>query len=222
MLAALAPFGLLGEIPIAVVLVAVGVALIVHGGYEEFVKPRFRVGQRLNDWLQRRGWDVRIEPRPEFNFLLHLTAPGSGKQIVVTRDKHTRGDVLAFTAKVGLDPRWLGPLDVMSQKQRQLLIQEITILLATKNIGFDLANPLDRKEPIRWPPDVKVQTALAQDHTLSQHSVDLAAKSIEQSMIAVRALIRKAILDVNDEPDEGPTLTPSPESTPDTEPPEPH
>ncbi|MCH8994410.1 MAG: DUF2299 family protein [Chloroflexi bacterium] len=221
-LAAIAPFGFLGAIPVAVLLLAFGILLILHGGYEEWIKPRFRVDQRLNDWLQRRGWGVRIERRSQFNFLLHITDE-AGKQVVITRNKNARNDVLAFTGKVGIDPRWLPAFEAMSETQRRRLIQEITIFLATKNIAFDLSDdPLNSNAPVRWPPtSIVVQTALAQDHTLSQHSVDFAAKSIVHSMIGIRALIRKATLDVrgaDDDIESSPTS--SPESTPDRVPPQ--
>lgn len=201
MLAAIAPFGFLGSIPVAVLLLAFGIFLILHGGYEEWVKPRFRVDQRLNDWLQRRGWSVRIERRPQFNFLLHITDE-TGKYVAVTRDKDARNDVLAFSGRVGIDPRWLPAFEAMSETQRRRLIQEITIFVASKNISFDFStDPRDPKAPVRWPPtNMAVQTALPQDHTLSQHSVDLAAKSIMHSIIGVRALIRRAILDLPDAP----------------------
>ena len=214
-LAVIAALGVLGSVPVAALLLAFGVVLILYGGYEEYVKPRFRVEQRLSDWLQRRGWNVQIERRPQFNFILHLTDP-NGKSLAITRDKDTRDDVLAFTGKVGVDPRWLLALETMSETQKRRLIQEIIIFVATKNIAYELSDdPSDPNAPIRWPPtSIIVQTGLAQDHTLSQHSVDLAAKSIVHSIIGIRAIIRRAILDAQDD-DEESTLKPSPESTPD-------
>ena len=220
MLAALAPFGIFGAIPVAVVLAALGVVLIVYGSYEEWVKPRFRVDARLTDWFLRRGWSVRMERRSQFDFVLHLTGGDSGKNVVITRTKDTRDDVLAFTGRVGLDPLWIPHLHAMSEIRKRILIQEITVFLATKNIAFALNDPRVDGSSILWPPDVKVQTALAQDHTLSQHSVDLAAKSIEHSIIGVRAILRKASLEQSDDADTASRPPPTPASVPDTVPPE--
>ncbi|HZP27068.1 MAG TPA: DUF2299 family protein [Dehalococcoidia bacterium] len=175
-------------------LILVGVVLISHGVYEDFVKPRFRVEHRLHDWLQRRGWSVRIERLPQFNFALHITSADSSKQILVSRNKDARDDVLAFTAKVGLHPDWLEPLRAMKDDERKTLLSDITIYLSAKNLSLDLSQ---RDAGSRsWPPSVVIQTALPQDHTLSQHSVDMTAKSIELSMIGVRDLIRKAVIPV--------------------------
>jgi len=197
-------------------LVAIGAILFSHGVYDDFIKPRFRVEHRLNDWLQRRGWSVRIERLQQFNFALHLTESDTGKQVYVTRDKRTRDDLLAFTARVGLDPRWLPSLVAMSENQRTELIQEIVIFLAAKDVSLVLNDPRQPDSPISWPPDVKVQVALPQDHTLSQHSVDMAAKQVVLSMLGVRAIIRKAVIDVRAGDDRGSSSIPSPESTPDT------
>lgn len=222
-LAVLATFGVFGSIPVAAVLLAFGVLLVLYGGYEEWVKPRFRVEHRLTDWLLRRGWSVRIERLPEFNFALHLISSDSEKHILVTRNKGAINDVLAFTARVGIDPRWIPQLLAMSQQNRSRLIQEITILAATKDIGLVLNDPRIEGSPITWPPDVKLQTALPQDHTLSEHLVDMTAKKIEMTMIGVRAIIRKALVIVPDDDDDAATLTPTPshESTPGTASPQP-
>lgn len=181
-----------GDVPVAVVLLVFGILLILYGSYEEWVKPHFRVDQRLNDWLQRRGWSVRIERVPQFNFVLHITAPDSGKEIIVTRDKTARNDVLAFTTGVGLHPQWTAPLIAMSAKEREGLKADIGIYVTAKNLGIHFGQLPDGR--LAWPPSAFIQTALAQDRTLSQHSVDLAAKSLELSAMGVRELIRKALL----------------------------
>ena len=176
-------------------LIALGIILLTHGAYDDFVKPRFRVDRRLADWFTRRGWKVETKRKSGFNFILHITAPDSQKEIIVTRDKDAEDDVLAFTARVGLHPEWITSLNTMPDVQRGTLLQEITLFLATKDVGLVLNDPRNPDSPIDWPPDVKVQTALPQDHTLSQHSVDTAAKKIEASMIGVRAIIRRAVLE---------------------------
>lgn len=175
--AALAAFGLQGSIPIGVVLLVLGIFLVLHGGYEEYVKTHFRLDRRLSDWLQRRGWSVMVEPEPGFDFLLSVRDIDSGKDVVITRTKRARNDVLAFTGKVGLHPDWLSPLMAMEDTRRRRILEEIRIFLAIKNMGFVLVSGDG------WPPNVVVQTAMPLDNSLSQHLVDMTAKSLTQAMI---------------------------------------
>ncbi len=220
-LAILATFGAFGSISVAVTLLTFGVMLIVYGGYEEWIMPRFRVDVRLTDWFQRRGWSVTIERRPQFNFLLHLTSSSSGKEVVVTRDKTTRDSLVAFTGGVPYHETWHEILPTFSEQERESVLSEIRIYLTAKNLSINLAQLLDGR--IIWPPHVVIQTALPQDHTLSQHSVDMAAKSIELSVIGVRALIRKAVANHGAAAlgDTASSPTPSPGSIPDTASPQP-
>lgn len=190
-LAVLATFGIFGSVPVAAVLLAGGVILIMLGTYEEFIKPRFRVDHRLKDWFIRRGWHVGVERRPAFNFLIRLTSPSSGKEVFVTREKATYDDLIAFTGKVPYLPEWFAILPSFSEEEREALITDIRIYLTTKNVSPNFRT-MGTNE-IAWPPEVVIQAALAQDHTLSQHSVDIAAKTIELAIIGVRDLIRKAV-----------------------------
>ena len=198
-------------------LIFIGVLLIAYGTYEAFIKPRFRIERRLTDWLLRRGRGVRIERLPQFNFMLHLTSGSSEKEVFVTRDKETRDDLIAFTGKVSYLPTWFDILPTFSEREREALITDIRIYLTAKNLSVNFSQLPNGK--IAWPPNVGIQTALPQDYSLSQHSVDLAAKTIELSVIGVRDLIRKAVAAhlaaADDDTESSQTL--SPESTPDTE-----
>jgi hypothetical protein len=178
-------------LPVSVVLLVGGVLLILYGGYEEYVKPHFRVEQRLGDWFLRRGWRVKIERQPQFNFIIHLTSSSSEKEVYVTRDRQTHGDLAAFTGKVPYRPEWFEILPGFSEAERESLLTDIRIYLTAKNLALDLSQTPDGR--IAWPPVVTVQTALPQDHTLSQHAVDIAAKTIELSLIGIRDVIRKAV-----------------------------
>lgn len=184
-LAALAGVGLQGSLSVTVILFICGIFLILHGGYEEYVKPRFRVDSRLSDWLQRRDWSVSIDSERAFNFVL-WAQDESGRKVAITRIRRARNDVLAFTAKVGLDPAWLPKLEAMAQPDRAKLIEDIRILFAAKRIGFNFPEPI-------WPPNVTIQTGLPLDNHLSQHLVDTTAKDMTHTMIGVRSLIRRAI-----------------------------
>lgn len=204
-LAALAPLGILGYIPVAAMLLLFGIFLILHGSYEEFIKPHFHVEHRLKDWFLRRDWSVQMGQTPSLTFRLNLTSASSGYQVTVIREKRTHNDFISFTGLVPLHPDWIDTLEDFTPREREVLYSDIRIYLTGKDLSYECVQSPDGK--IIWPLHVVVQTAIPQDHTLSQHSVDITAKSVELSMIGVRDVIRKAVaLHIT-----------SPESTPDTE-----
>ena len=204
-LAALAPLGILGYIPVVVILLVFGVFLILHGSYEEFIKPHFHVEHRLKDWFLRRAWSVQTGQMPSLLFYLKLRSASSDHEVNVSREKETRtrGDFISFTGLVPLHPDWTGVLNDFTLREHQVLHSDIRIYLTGKDLSFKVTE--SPNDEIHWPLCVFVTTAIPQDHTLSQHSADMTAKSVELSMIGVRDVIRKAVaLHVT-----------SPESTPD-------
>jgi len=119
--------------------------------------------------------------------------------------EQTNNDFISFTGLVPLHPDWIDTLEDFTPREREVLYSDIRIYLTGKDLSYEFVQSPDGK--IIWPLHVVVQTAIPQDHTLSQHSVDITAKSVELSMIGVRDVIRKAVaLHIT-----------SPESTPDTE-----
>ena len=186
-----AALGILNSIWIAVGLSAVGVILIVHGAYDEFVKPRFRVEHRLKDWFLRRDWAVQVEHMPTLTFRLNLNSASSRYGVTVIREKRTHNDFISFTGLVPLHPDWIETLNEFTPKEREVLYSDIRIYLTGKNLSFAFTEFPDGR--IIWPPQICVQTATPQDHTLSQHLCDITAKSVELSMIGVRDVIRKAV-----------------------------
>ena len=190
-LAVLAPFGLLGYVPVAVILLLFGVVLILHGSYDEFAKPRFRVEHRLKDWFLRRDWSVQMEQTPSLSFRLNLDSASSGYRVTVIREKRAHNDFISFTGSVPLHPDWTQPLNEFTSKEREVLCSDVRIYLTGKDMSYELFKLPDGS--LIWPPKIAVQTAIPQDHTLSQHSSDIAAKSVELSMIGARDVIRKAV-----------------------------
>lgn len=201
-------------------LIALGVFLLLHGIYDDFIKPRFRVERRLTDWLMRRGWSVSMKRQPQFNFLLHISSASSEYEVIVTRNKQTYDDLIGFTGKVPMHPMWLDVLPRFSQAEREILLSEIRVYVTAKNLSYEVFTDLSSGQ-VFWPPVIAIQTAIAQDHTLSQHSVDITAKSVELTMIGVRDVIRKAVTVHAAMNRMAASQPPSPEPTPDTEEPQP-
>jgi hypothetical protein len=192
LLAAGATFGFFNSDWMIVGLFGVGAALVVHGGYDEYVKPRFRVGKRLEGWFIRRAWAVEMESRPSFKYRLNLKSASSRYQVVVINERKANYDIVSFTGFVPLHPAWHTALDEYADWEREALLSEIRIYLTSKNMSYELGTNPD-SDLILWPPAVFVQTAIPQDHTLSQHLADMTAKSVELSMIGVRDVIRKSV-----------------------------
>ena len=173
-------------------LITIGLVLITYGTYEAFIKPRFRVGHRLAGWFERRGWTVEEESTPRTDFTLRISSPSSKNEVVVTRDNHAPDDMIKFAGHILPFPdRWLDTLPKFSAVETAHLEAEIKAFLSAKNMSFSL---LKDDEVPAWMPVVAITTAVAQDHTLSQQSVDVTAHSVELSIIGVRAVIEKAVL----------------------------
>jgi hypothetical protein len=194
LLAIAATFGFFDSAWSYLLLSALGSYLIIHGSYDEWIKPRFRVDQRIADWLLRRAWNVQMERRPSFNWMLRVKSGSSGYEIQITRQKNTLDDLIGFT---GLVPR---PddgteeiLEEFSEPERRYLIAAMRMTIAHARLGFEFVKHPDTQKMF-WPPSVIVQGAIPQDHTLSQHSVDQTAKNVESAIIEVRDVIRIAAL----------------------------
>ena len=194
LLALAATFGFFDSAGSYLLLGVLGAYLILHGGYDEWLKPRFRVDQRIADWLIRRAWNVQMERRPSFNWMLRVKSGSSGYEVQITRQKNALDDLIGFT---GLVPR---PddgteeiLEQFSELEKRYLIAAIRMTIAHARLGFEFIKDPDTQK-IFWPPTVIVQGAVPQDHTLSQHSVDASAKNVESAIIEVRDVIRIAAL----------------------------
>jgi hypothetical protein len=192
-LAIAAPLGLLNDVWIIVGLGLFALILIVHGAYDEWIKPRFRIEHRLTDWLVRRSWKVSVERKPALNFLIRASSGSSGYEISITRQKDARDDLIGFTGVVPLpDDGSIEQLETFSAIERLILISDIRIVIASAGLGFEFLKSPDQR--IFWPPQVIIQAAIPQDHTLSQHGIDITGKSVESVIITARDVIRKAAL----------------------------
>ena len=173
-------------------LIAIGVGLISYGMYEAFIKPRFRVGHRLAWWFRRRAWSVEVEHSPRTELSLRIASPSSKYEVVVTRDNDAPDDMIMFTGHIlPLTALWQNTLPKFSAVERAYLEADIKAFLSAKDMSFKL---LKGDEVPAWMPVVAITTAVAQDHTLSQQSVDVTAHSVELSITGVRAVIEKAVL----------------------------
>ncbi len=230
MLGVAAALGWLNELWALIPLGLLAALLVSHGVYDEWVKPRFRVGRRLTDWFLRRAWSVRVERRPGVDFWLNISSPSSKHEVTVTRDKDTPDDMIMFTGHIlPLPAPWREALAQFPDVGIAYLEADIKAFLSAKDMSFNL---MKSDQVPAWMPVVAITTAIAQDHTMSQQSVDVTAHSVELSIIGVRALIEKAVLRhvalrnaAASAPDAAAgttsTPTPSPEPAPDTEEPQP-
>jgi hypothetical protein len=185
-MAALAGFGLLESLPANIVLVIIGIILILYGSYEVFFKPRAFLQKRLEKWLLRRNWNIRIEKNPQFYFII-WAEDDSHREVMISRDKKDKG-ILAFTALIhkDKDKDLLSRLDRLADSQKGQLLEDIRIFFTSKDMGYGGA---------WWPLNkLSVQHALPLDYKLSEHLVDLKAKEVINAVIGVRSLIRKAVI----------------------------
>lgn len=192
LVAAAAALGVLNHVWSVFPLGAVAILLVGYGTYEEWIKPHFRVEHRLKDWLIRRAWSVRMQRAEGLTFRLEITSGSSGKRVSVTRDRKSIDDTIAFTSAVEIDGNWITDLTSLTSAERRALRAEIIIYLTARGVGWEFfPDPAIGAE--MWPPVLAVTTRVAQDHTLSQQSVDEAAHRIETAALAVRQIIQKAL-----------------------------
>lgn len=103
---------------------------------------------------------------------------------MIGRDREQKG-ILAFTAPIELDSdtvRGIG--EKLSAIQQQKLYEELHVLLASMHLGYDTGVFTN----------MAVQHALPIDEHLSEHAVDLKAKEVVDGVIAVKSMIRRAVI----------------------------
>jgi len=185
MVAVLSGFDVLQSLPANVALVVIAVILIGHGTYEDVLRLRWRLRERVTHWLVNRHWLLETETSPNFHFALWATDMDLGYRILIGRDKADKG-ILTFSAIVPLAREWLEPLARMPKRSQQLLVEDLGVFINTMRMGFD---------SVIWPlRNLAIQTALPIDNSLSEHAVDLQAKAIIHAITGTRRMIRKAVI----------------------------
>lgn len=185
LITALSGFDLLHSLFANAALIVIGILLIGHGAYDEWLGHKWRLRQRVTKWLVNRHWVLHIETSPSLYFGLWATEPEGRYKLLISREKNAKG-ILAFSARVPLDETWEPHLVAMTENERQVLTNDLLVLVETMGFGHD---------KITWPYKIAtIQDALPVDAALSEHMVDLKAKAIVRGVIAARSIIRKAIV----------------------------
>ncbi len=127
---ALAGFSLLGSLPANIILVTLGGALIFHGSYEVFFKPRMFLSKRLGKWLLSRNWKIRMEKTPPFDFII-WAEDDSRRELAITKSKEAKG-MLVFTAAILKGEEWGTNLAKLRSTQRKQLIEDIICSLLVR------------------------------------------------------------------------------------------
>ena len=193
MLAGVGSFGFYASLPVGLVFLIAGGALIAHGVYEELFRPWLFLEGRVTKWLLERNWSVRTDQaakaRLGFYFALEAT-DAEGRTVAITRGRDSK-HVMAFSAKVMLDRKWLPYMEKLTVPERKKLLEDIRVLVAIKSIAFD---------GLEWPLlHFSVQDAQPIDQVLSEHKVDITAKNVTHAMIGARSIIRRSIADLEGE-----------------------
>ena len=167
-------------------LLILGILLIAHGTYDVYYKPNVRLDMALTRWLERHYWTVTPErDAPGDKFYFAIWARDEAKRrVLISREREVNG-ILGFTAPIELDSdtvRGIG--DKLSAIQQQKLYEELHVLLASMHLGYNTEIFTN----------MEVQHALPIDEHLSEHAVDLKAKEVVDGVIAVKSMIRKAVI----------------------------
>jgi len=183
LIAGLSSSGLIENVLASTILVIIAILLICHGVYEIWGKPRIFLERRIKRWLLKRNWSVEMEEKPGFYFII-WAEDDSNRKLAITRGRQDKG-VLAFSAPVPMELGWNLKLAELNPSQQYQLMEDIKIFLTGKDMGYDGVN---------WPLEkLGVQDGLLLDHNISEHLVDLKAKSVINAVIGIRSLVRKAI-----------------------------
>ncbi len=170
--------GLLKWIP-----TGLGFVLLILVLYLVSKREKLTFGNQVRDWLLNRGWSVRQESKPQFEFII-WAMDDSKRELAITKEK-IHPDILAFTAPIPIDKSWQEQLAKLPLNVADQLVENLKILFSTHNIGYG---------GLRWPLEkVGVQDALPINNELSQHSVDVKAKQVINAVIAARSTIRQTI-----------------------------
>lgn len=163
-----------------------GETLIAHGVYDVYYKPNVRLDKTITRWLERHYWRVTPEqnaPGDKFYFAIWAQDPAKRK-VMISREKLAKG-VLAFTAPIELDDDTVSGIgNKLSTIEQQRLYEELHVFLASMHLGYSTGVFTN----------MAVQHALPIDEHLLEHAVDLKAKEVVDGVIAVRSMIRKAVI----------------------------
>lgn len=185
-IAAIAGLGWTSSAPINGFLLILGIFLIAHGAYGVYYKPNVSLDKTIKRWLERHYWKVTPDqnaPSEKFYFAVWAQDP-SKRRVMISREREVNG-ILGFTAPIELDSdtvRGIG--DKLSAIQQQKLYEELHVLLASMHLGYNTGVFTN----------MAVQHALPIDEHLSEHAVDLKAKEVVDGVIAVKSMIRKAVI----------------------------
>jgi hypothetical protein len=180
--AALGGFNLLQNTYVNIILLVIGAILILHGCYEEFLRPGPFLKYTLKKWLLERNFKIIKDEQMDGAYFCIWVEDEFHRQIMVSRHKQNKG-IVAFTGIIRLEPVMEQILPKFNPSQKLQLVEEIRIYFTSKNMGYwDVDWPLDK---------IKIQTGLPVNSQLNAHSVDLCAKEIVNSNLGVRSIIRK-------------------------------
>ena len=169
-----------------VALLILGIFLIGYGAYDVYYKPNVRLDKTLARWLERHYWMVTPEqnaPGEKFYFAI-WAQDGAKRRVMISREKLTKGS-LGFAAPIELDSDTVRRIGAkLSKDQQQQLYEELHILLASMQLGYN--TEVFTK--------MAVEHSLPIDEHLSERAVDLKAKEVVNGVIAARSMIRKAVI----------------------------
>ena len=174
--------GVVAGIATAIIGVAAKIASILRAKFG----PTWRLRQRVTNWLVDRRWILKTEASPNLYFGLWASElDNPQKEILICRTRDHK-DILAFSARVPLDPAWIEPLSTMPEASRGVLVQEMGIFISTMRMAFI---------ELEWPFDkLAIQHAIPIDNGLSAYTVDLEAKAVLHGIFGARRIIRKALI----------------------------
>jgi len=186
-MAALSGLGIFQNVYANYAILAVGIILILHGCFDLSVRPKLLLKFMVKRWLSHRQWEIlkKIDQYkyPEYIFVVAVE-DRSHYRVGITRSKKHSG-VLVFHSVVQKEKDWDQQFPKLTEQQKDHLIEEIRVFLASKDMPFEGA---------MWPLDkLLIERILTIDSHISEDAVDTKAKEVVFAVVGIKSLIRQAL-----------------------------
>lgn len=148
------------------------------------------IEMKLRSWLDRTQLTVQNSPTPETLFRLIVTTD-AGRKVIVGRPKEGKPDYLHFRAEITTTEADRKELGLLSEGERNQLMNELKLELARARVGYSGLTSLD---------GLVIFKSIPITHSLGEHEVILSIWEMEAVLnevftIGALAVQRKSIKD---------------------------
>jgi hypothetical protein len=182
-------FWVINQNIIAIILFIIGAILILHGIWDRYFKPKIFLKQLIERALLKRSWVILSIDKKKYEQTHHFVITAQrkrkrGQRVTISRSKE-HGDFLMFYSRITTDGQQDSQFAQFTQSQKDQLLGNIRLFLASKNAPF---------AGIEWPLDrVRIEKVLPINSHISEQAIADAANEVVFSVVGIVTLIRQSL-----------------------------